>query len=34
MLLVLPHEGSNLQDIESKLPKDIISDWVQNLSEG
>lgn len=34
MLLVLPHQGSNLHDIESELPKNIISDWVQNLSEG
>lgn len=34
MLLVLPHQGSNLHDIESKLPKNIISDWLQNLSEG
>ncbi|CAG10094.1 unnamed protein product, partial [Tetraodon nigroviridis] len=34
MLLVLPHQGSSLQEIESKLAKNIMSDWVQNLSEG
>lgn len=34
MLLVLPHQGSSLHRIESKLPKNIIPDWVQNLSEG
>ncbi|XP_070834232.1 angiotensinogen [Chaetodon trifascialis] len=34
MLLVLPHEGSNLQDIESKLRTDVMSDWHQNLQEG
>lgn len=34
MLLVLPHEGTNLHNVESKLPKNIISDWIQNLQEG
>uniref|UniRef100_A0A3P8SBH0 Angiotensinogen n=1 Tax=Amphiprion percula TaxID=161767 RepID=A0A3P8SBH0_AMPPE len=34
MLLVLPHEGTNLHDIESKLLTDVISGWYQNLQEG
>ncbi|XP_070697166.1 angiotensinogen [Pempheris klunzingeri] len=34
MLLVMPHEGANLHDIESKLQTDVISDWHQNLQEG
>lgn len=34
MLLVLPDEGTDLHNVESKLPKNIISDWIQNLSEG
>ncbi|KAM3863204.1 angiotensinogen [Diretmus argenteus] len=34
MLLVLPHEGANLQDIEAKLRTDVISGWHQNLKEG
>uniref|UniRef100_A0AAX7SJ05 Angiotensinogen n=1 Tax=Astatotilapia calliptera TaxID=8154 RepID=A0AAX7SJ05_ASTCA len=34
MLLVLPHEGVKLGDVESKLRTDIISDWHQNLQEG
>ncbi|XP_039857202.1 angiotensinogen [Simochromis diagramma] len=34
MLLVLPHEGVKLIDVESKLRTDIISDWHQNLQEG
>ncbi|XP_003963811.1 angiotensinogen [Takifugu rubripes] len=34
MLLVLPHERTDLHNVESKLPKNIISDWIQNLSEG
>lgn len=34
MLLVLPHEWADLHNVESKLPKNIISDWIQNLSEG
>ncbi|XP_051283738.1 angiotensinogen [Dicentrarchus labrax] len=33
MLLVLPQEGVNIQDIESKLNPDVISDWLQNLQE-
>lgn len=34
MLLVLPYRGSSLQDIESKLHKNIMSDWLRNLGEG
>ncbi|XP_045926980.1 angiotensinogen [Micropterus dolomieu] len=34
MLLVLPHEGASLHDIESKLRTDIMSDWHQSLQEG
>lgn len=34
MLLVLPHEGANLHDIESKLRTDVISGWHQSLQEG
>nr|XP_046258022.1 angiotensinogen [Scatophagus argus] len=34
MLLVLPHEGTKLHDLESKLRTDVISDWHQNLQEG
>lgn len=34
MLLVLPHEGTNLHDIESKLQTDVIADWHQSLQEG
>ncbi|XP_059214915.1 angiotensinogen [Centropristis striata] len=34
MLLVLPHEGANLRDIESKLLTDVMSGWYQNLQEG
>lgn len=34
MLLVLPHEGVKLGDVESKLRRDVISDWHQNLQEG
>ncbi|XP_030296777.1 angiotensinogen [Sparus aurata] len=34
MLLVLPHEGANLHDIESKLGTAVMSDWHQNLQEG
>ncbi|XP_034538582.1 angiotensinogen [Notolabrus celidotus] len=34
MMLVLPHEGASLQDIESKLLTDAMSDWYQNLQEG
>jgi len=34
MLLVLPHEGASLHDIESKLLTDVMSDWHQNLQEG
>ncbi|XP_040906209.1 angiotensinogen [Toxotes jaculatrix] len=34
MLLVLPHEGANLHDIESKLLTDVISGWHQSLQEG
>lgn len=34
MLLVLPHEGANLHDIESKLRTDVMSDWHVSLREG
>lgn len=34
MLLVLPHEGASLSDIESKLRTDVMSGWYQNLQEG
>lgn len=35
MLLVLPHEGANLIDIESMLRIDVImSDWYTNIQEG
>ncbi|KAF7656756.1 hypothetical protein LDENG_00036600 [Lucifuga dentata] len=34
MLLVLPHEGTTLRDIESKLRTDVISGWHQSLKEG
>ncbi|KAM7385441.1 hypothetical protein PAMP_001524 [Pampus punctatissimus] len=34
MLLVLPHEGTNLHDIESKLRTDLMSGWHQSLQEG
>nr|AEJ91608.1 angiotensinogen [Oplegnathus fasciatus] len=34
MLLVLPHEGANVHDIESKLRTDVMSDWHQSLQEG
>ncbi|KAL7384315.1 hypothetical protein ABVT39_027957 [Epinephelus coioides] len=34
MLLVLPHEGADLHDIESKLLTDVMSDWYQSLQEG
>ena len=34
MLLVLPHVGANLSDLESKLHTDVMSDWHQNLQEG
>ncbi|XP_044069758.1 angiotensinogen [Siniperca chuatsi] len=34
MLLVLPHEGANLHDLESKLRTDVMSDWHQSLQEG
>ncbi|XP_068424367.1 angiotensinogen [Clinocottus analis] len=34
MLLVLPHEGASLHDIESKLRTDVMSDWHQSLQEG
>ncbi|XP_041865869.1 angiotensinogen [Melanotaenia boesemani] len=34
MLLVLPHEGVSLHDIESKLLTDVMSSWHQNLQEG
>lgn len=33
LLLVLPHEGTNLQDIEKQLRSDIISKWNQLLKE-
>ena len=34
MLLVLPHEGANLQDIESNLLTDVMLGWHKNLQEG
>ncbi|XP_034465554.1 angiotensinogen isoform X2 [Hippoglossus hippoglossus] len=34
MLLVLPHEGINLQDIESKLRTEVMSGWHHSLQEG
>lgn len=34
MWVVLPHEGANLNDIESKLQTDIMSDWHLSLHEG
>uniref|UniRef100_A0A672GNI7 Angiotensinogen n=1 Tax=Salarias fasciatus TaxID=181472 RepID=A0A672GNI7_SALFA len=34
MLLVLPHEGTTLHDVESKLQTSVMSDWHQNLQEG
>ncbi|XP_072292757.1 angiotensinogen [Eucyclogobius newberryi] len=34
MLLVLPHEGTGLREIESKLRTDDISSWNENLQEG
>lgn len=34
MLLVLPHEGVNLHNIEAKLHTNIISGWTQRLQEG
>lgn len=34
MLLVLPHEGTSLREIESKLRTDVISSWNEKLQEG
>ncbi|KAM3606873.1 uncharacterized protein V6R79_024920 [Siganus canaliculatus] len=34
MLLVLPHEGASLRDIESKLLTNVIADWHQSFQEG
>uniref|UniRef100_A0A667XLW5 Angiotensinogen n=1 Tax=Myripristis murdjan TaxID=586833 RepID=A0A667XLW5_9TELE len=34
MLLVLPHEGASLHNIETHLRSDIISEWHKNLKEG
>ncbi|KAM4607840.1 angiotensinogen [Polymixia lowei] len=34
MLLALPNEGANLNDIETKLRTDHISSWHRNLKEG
>lgn len=34
MLLVLPHEGTSLREIETKLRSDLISLWSQKLQEG
>ncbi|KAM8852888.1 angiotensinogen [Synchiropus picturatus] len=34
MLLVLPHEGVDLQQIESKLLTDVMSGWHESLQEG
>ncbi|XP_077352512.1 angiotensinogen [Festucalex cinctus] len=34
MLLVLPHEGANLHDIEAKLRAHVISEWCDSLQEG
>ncbi|XP_026165274.1 angiotensinogen [Mastacembelus armatus] len=34
MLLVLPHDGPSLHELESKLNTESITDWNQNLQEG
>nr|CAP57927.1 angiotensinogen [Plecoglossus altivelis] len=34
MLLVLPHEGASLSDIEAQLRTDVISGWHRHLKEG
>lgn len=34
MMLVLPHEGVSVYDIESKLRTDVMSEWYRNLQEG
>lgn len=34
MLLVLPQEGANLIDIESRLRVDVMSDWYTSIQEG
>nr|XP_057914928.1 angiotensinogen [Doryrhamphus excisus] len=34
MLLVLPHDATNLQDVEAKLRTDVISSWYHNLHQG
>lgn len=34
ILLVLPHEGVNLSDIESKRYTELMDRWYQNLQEG
>lgn len=34
MLLVLPEQGTTLQEVELQLQKNIMSDWIQNLHEG
>lgn len=33
MLLVLPHEGARLQDIENQLLTEVISTWNKHLKE-
>lgn len=34
MLLVLPHEGANLIDIEARLRVDVMSDWYTSIQVG
>lgn len=34
MLLVLPHEGTSLREIETKLLTDVIASWNEKLQEG
>ncbi|CAL1577641.1 unnamed protein product [Knipowitschia caucasica] len=34
MLLILPHEGSSLREIESKLRTNVMTSWNENLQEG
>ncbi|XP_077469011.1 angiotensinogen [Stigmatopora argus] len=34
MLVVLPHEGANVHDIEVKLRTDVVNSWAHSLQEG
>ncbi|XP_054653957.1 angiotensinogen [Dunckerocampus dactyliophorus] len=34
MLVVLPHDGASLHDIEARLRTDVISSWYRNLHQG